>query len=223
MTASRRNRRYESQLRAEQATATKARVVAAARAVFLRTGYAASSIVAIAREARVSRETVYQSYGTKANLLKAVYDAAVVGDTDPIPVAERPAYQAMLADPDPHSVLRTFGRLSAELESRIGPILVLIQAGGEDPDLAQLVATTRQERLASVRELLTHLQEVAGRPADADFERIVDVVWTLISPEVTHLLVDQRGWSAEQYGTWLGTTIATLALAGRTDRDADAG
>ena len=109
MTASRRNRKYESRLRFEQAAATKARIVAAARAVFLRTGYAASSIVAIAQEAQVSRETVYQAYGTKANLLKAVYDAAVVGDTDPVTVAERRAYREMLADPDPHSVLRTFG------------------------------------------------------------------------------------------------------------------
>ncbi len=216
MTASRRNRKYESPLRFEQAAATKARIVAAARAVFLRTGYAASSIVAIAAEAQVSRETVYQAYGTKANLLKAVYDDAVVGDTDPITVAERPAYRAMLADPDPHAALRTFGRLTAELVSRIGPVLVLIQEGGDDPDLAELVATTRQERLTSVRELLTHLQQIAGRPADADFERNVDVVWTLISPEVTLLLVDQRGWSAEQYGTWLGTTIATLSLGPRT-------
>ena len=216
MTTSGRKRKYESPLRAEQAATTRGRIIAAARSVFLRTGYAASSIVAIAQEAQVSRETVYQAYGTKANLLKAVYDAAVVGDTDPITVAERAVYRAMLADPDPHSALRTFGRLSAELVSRIGPILVLIQEGGDDPDLAQLVATTRQERLTAVRELLTHLQQVAGRPADADFERTVDVVWTLISPEVTLLLVDQRGWSADQYGTWLGRTIATLALGSQT-------
>ena len=216
MTASRRNRKYESPLRFEQAAATKARIVAAARWSSCARVTPPARSWPSRQEAQVSRETVYQAYGTKANLLKAVYDAAVVGDTDPITVAERPAYRAMLADPDPHSALRTFGRLSAELVSRIGPILVLIQEGGDDPDLAQLVATTRQERLTSVRELLTHLQQVAGRPADADFERTVDVVWTLISPEVTLLLVDQRGWSAEQYGTWLGRTIATLALGPRT-------
>jgi AcrR family transcriptional regulator len=206
------NRKYNSRLRTEQAAATKARVVAAARAVFLRSGYASSSIVAIAQEAGVSRETVYQAYGTKANLLKAVYDAAVVGDTDPIAVAERPAYREMLADRDPRSVLRTFGRLSAELIARIGPILALIQEGGNDPDLADLIATTRQERLTAVRQLTAHLKNVAGQPRDADFDRTVDVVWTLISPEVTLLLIDQRGWSAAEYGAWLGETIARLIL-----------
>lgn len=212
MTAAERKRKYDSQLRVEQAAATRARIVAAARAVFLRKGYAASSIVAVAQEAQVSRETVYQAYGTKANLLKAVYDAAVVGDTDPVPVAERTAYGEMLADPDPHSALRTFGRLSADLVSRMGPILVLLQEGGNDPDLAELVATTREERLTSVRQLLIHLHGLAGRPSEAELERAVDVVWTLISPEVTLLLVNQRGWSAPEYGAWLGQTMGTLVL-----------
>ena len=212
MAAAERNRKYDSRLRAEQAAATRERVVAAARAVFLRKGYAASSIVAIAHEAGVSRETVYQAYGTKANLLKAVYDAAVVGDTDPVAVAERPAYREMLADPDPLSLLRTFGRLSADLVTRIGPVLLLIAEAGPDPDIARLTATMRQERLASVRQLLTHLQGLAGRPVDADLERAVDTVWALISPELTLLLVEQRGWSAEEYGAWLGETIAALVL-----------
>lgn len=212
MATPRRNRNYESPLRAEQAVATKARIVTAARAVFLRRGYAATSIVAIASEARVSRETVYQGFGTKANLLKAVYDAAVVGDADPVPVADRPGYQEMLADPDPRSALRTFGRLSAELVSRIGPVLVLIQQNSSDPDLAHLVRTTREERLASVRHLVIHLLGLVGHPREADVERTVDIVWALISPEVTLLLVDQRGWSTQEYGAWLGETISTLLL-----------
>jgi len=212
MTDPARKRKYDSRLRTEQAAATRERIVAAARAVFLRMGYAGSSIVAVAQEAQVSRETVYQAYGTKANLLKAVYDAAVVGDTDPVPVAERAAYREMLADPDPHSALRTFGQLSAGLVSRIGPILIVLQEGGNDLDLVELVAATRQERLTSVRQLLVHLQHLAGRPSAAELERAVDVVWTLISPEVTLLLVDQRGWSAQEYGAWLGETIGTLVL-----------
>ena len=64
----------------------------------------------------------------------------------------------------------------------------------------------------SVRQLLTHLRSVAGRPVEADFERAVDAVWALISPELTLLLVEQRGWSAEEYGSWLGETISTLVL-----------
>jgi AcrR family transcriptional regulator len=132
MPASTPKRKYQSQLRLEQAATTKARIVAAARTVFVRQDYAATSIVAIARAAQVSRETIYSTYGTKVNLLKAVYDAAVVCDNDPVPVAERPAYRAMLSEPDPHSALRAFGQLSAELVTRIGPILVVVQDGGND-------------------------------------------------------------------------------------------
>jgi len=210
-----RNRIYDSPLRVEQAGVTRLRVVGAAREVFLRRGYAATSVVAIAAEAGVSRETVYKTFGTKARILKAVYDAAVVGDAAPVPVTERAAYQKILTDPDPRSALRTFGRLSAELVGRIAPVLRLIEQAGDEPDLAELVATTRQERLEGVRHLLAHLTRSTGPSVGADMERAVDIVWTLISPEVTLLLVDQRGWSMRDYGAWLGEAIAATVLDGQ--------
>ncbi|MET0735079.1 MAG: helix-turn-helix domain-containing protein [Microbacterium sp.] len=71
-------RRYSSTLRAEQAAATRARVVAAAAELFADRGYAGTSMPEIARHAGVSTETV-QAHGPKASLLRAAIDAFAFG------------------------------------------------------------------------------------------------------------------------------------------------
>lgn len=198
-------RAYESPLRTAQAERTRQQIIGAARRAFVRDGYGGTSMSSLAREAGVSRETLYKVFRTKPDLLKAVYDVAVVGDHEAVAVAERPEYVAMLADPDPIAAARSFGMLSAELVGRIGPVLRVLAAAAHEPELQGLLDLTRAERLAGTREVLAQL---GAGPADDALDRAVDVVWTLASPEVALLLTDQRGWSLEQYGRWLGDAVA---------------
>jgi AcrR family transcriptional regulator/predicted ester cyclase len=72
--------------RAEQVRATRQKVLTAARDLFLRRGYSGSTIEAVAKRAAVSPQTVYNVVGGKAALLKAVYDVAVAGDDEPVPM-----------------------------------------------------------------------------------------------------------------------------------------
>ncbi|GAA4875575.1 TetR/AcrR family transcriptional regulator [Actinomycetospora straminea] len=198
-------RAYDSPLRSTQATRTRESIVEAARRAFVRDGYGGTSMASLAREAGVSRETLYKIFRTKPDLLKAVYDVAVVGDHEAVAVAERSEYTRMLADPDPEAAARTFGVLSAELVERIGPVLRVLAEAAHEPELQELLEATRAERLEGTRDLLVRLSGTAEGPA---LDRAVDVVWTLISPEVALLLTDQRGWTREQYGRWLGDCVA---------------
>ena len=68
-------RTYRSDLRAEQAEETRGRILDAALQV-MTTGVASLSIPAVAREAGVSVPTVYRHFGTKAELLAAMYPHA---------------------------------------------------------------------------------------------------------------------------------------------------
>ena len=199
---------YESPLRTAQAARTRAQVIDAARRAFVRDGYSGTSMAGLAREAGVSRETLYKTFRTKPDLLKAVYDVAVVGDDTAVAVADRPEYAQMLADPDPDATARTFGMLSAELLERIGPVLRVLADAAHEPDLQDLLDATRAERLEGTRTLLIRLSGTSAGPA---LDRAVDVVWTLISPEVALLLIDQRRWTREQYGQWLGEAVAEQA------------
>lgn len=200
-----RKRSYASPLRDAQTAQTRRRIVEAAREELVRRGYAATSVNAIAAAAGVSRETVYHLVGGKPAIVKAVYDVAVVGDHEEVPVAERSVYQAMLADPDPDSAARTYGRLTAELVGRIGPVLRVLADASHELELADLLEATRRERLVGTRQLLSTL---SGRTEDDErLDRATDVVWALISPELALLLVDQRGWTLAAYGDWLGEQV----------------
>jgi AcrR family transcriptional regulator len=198
-------RAYESPLRTAQAARTREQIIEAARRAFVRDGYSGTSMAGLAREAGVSRETLYKTFRTKPDLLKAVYDVAVVGDHEAVAVADRPEYTQLLAEQAPDAAARTFGMLSAELVERIGPVLRVLADAAHEPDLQDLLDATRAERLEGTRNLLIQLSGISAGPA---LDRAVDVVWTLISPEVALLLTDQRGWTREQYGHWLGEAVA---------------
>jgi AcrR family transcriptional regulator len=146
-----RKRNYDSPLRDAQTAETRRRIVQAATEEFVRLGYPKTSISGIAAAAEVSRETVYHLLGGKPAVLKACYDAAVVGDDLPVPVADRDEYRAMLTASDPVKSAQTYGRLSAQLIGRIGPLLRVLADAAHEPELADLLARTREERLVGTR------------------------------------------------------------------------
>ena len=78
---------YDNSQRAVAAASTRAQVLAAAHELFLSQGFAATTIRTVAESAGVSQETIYKSFGSKAALLKAVYDVALVGDAEEVPLA----------------------------------------------------------------------------------------------------------------------------------------
>ena len=65
-----------------------------------RDGYRPTTIADIAAHAGVSAASVYKGFGSKAAVAKAVFDIALAGDDEPVPVAERPAMQAVRDEPD---------------------------------------------------------------------------------------------------------------------------
>ena len=116
-------REYDNSGREEQAALTRRRILDAAHRVVVRNGYVATTMVAIAKEARVSRETVYKAFRSKPELIKQVYDVALVGDEEPIPLRDRAAYRAMVEDPGADGKLRRYAAIVREIYHRLGPLL----------------------------------------------------------------------------------------------------
>ena len=80
-------RRYSTALRTEQTALSRRRILDAAARLFLERGYLGTTLAAVADTAGVSVQTVYNVVGSKAVLLKAVYDVTLVGDDAPAPMA----------------------------------------------------------------------------------------------------------------------------------------
>src|SRR3954454_16145106 len=94
--AARTGRRYSTPKRDQRAAATRAAILAAAETLFLRDGYARTSMKAIAGQAGVAEKTMYLAFASKAALLRQVIQVAVQGDEAPIPLPERPDWRALV-------------------------------------------------------------------------------------------------------------------------------
>lgn len=204
---------YDNSGRAEAARETRARIVATAGRLLLDGGYQAMTVAGLARTAGVSPQTVYNSVGGKAEVVKAVYDLMVAGDDEPIPMSQRPGFAAMAASPDRASFLSAYAGWSRALYERVGPLLgvLLAQGAGSDGTLAAFVATIERERRAGNGHMVALLEATHGLPSDVTPGRAVDIVWTLTAPEVADRLIRRCGWRPDSYEHWLiGALRASL-------------
>src|SRR5215468_10547878 len=86
-------------LRAARVLENEERIVRAAHELFVRDGYAPTTLTAVADAAGVAHRTVYVRFGTKAELLKRVIGVAQAGDTLPVDVQHRDWFQTSLTAP----------------------------------------------------------------------------------------------------------------------------
>jgi AcrR family transcriptional regulator len=209
------SRGYDSPLRREQARETQRRIVAAAYRLLLDQGYAATTMAAVAARAGVSPQTVYKAFGTKAALVKRVYDVTLAGDDEPVPLAERDDVRAAYEGRDPRAVLDWYAELGRTLLVRLAPLLTVILAGARtgEPELVELVATMNGERLVGTTMCARRLEELGALRADLTLDQARDLIWTLNSLEVWDLLVQQRGWTPEAYRDWVARAMAASVLA----------
>ena len=121
-------RRYDSSRRQEQARENRRAILEAARRMFLRRGYAATTVSAIAGEAGVSVETVYKAFANKPGLVKAVVDVAIVGDDESVPMIERELVRRIEAETDPRRKLALYGEHLSESAPRRVPVELLVRA-----------------------------------------------------------------------------------------------
>jgi AcrR family transcriptional regulator len=213
-------RRYNASRRREQARLNREAIVAAARQRFLEDGFTATTITAIAADARASTDTIYKSFGGKAGLLREVCQDALRGE-GPMPAEHRSdAMQA--AESDPRKMLRGLGALTSEVAPRIAPLLLLLStAAGTDTALAQLRADFDASRLARMTQIAQTLASKTQLRPGVSVDEAAEIMWAYSSPELFGLLVLTRGWRPERYGEFVGESLVDALVGGR-DTDADA-
>lgn len=206
-------RPYDSSLRRDQARLTRRSVVDAARALFLENGYAGTTIPSVAAAAGVSVETVYKAFRNKAGLAKAVFDVAIAGDDEPVPMLEREGARRLRSEPDPRRKLRLYGQHLAEAGPRAGRLqLILRDAAASHPDAAAIWTQMVDERLTGMTRLAEHLHEGGHLRAGISVEEAAEVLWTYNSVELFDLLVLQRSWEPARYGRWIADALIAALL-----------
>jgi AcrR family transcriptional regulator len=209
-------------LRAARVAETEERILAAARELFIRDGYAVTTLTAVADAARVAHRTVYVRFGTKAELLKRVVDVAIVGDTQDIDVQSRDWYQAALAAPTISERIGLLADASAALMARAGDLFAVAQqAEPVEPVIGDAARAGRAATRDSMRRFYTQMRDDGLLAADVDLDWLCDTAGVLGHANTYLLIRETLGWTSGQYRTWLATTWERLiAAATRPDEPA---
>ena len=205
-------RTYQSPLRERQRVQTRAAVIEAACELFVEQGYATTSITQIARAAGVSPETVYTSFGSKREVLRAAVEAAATGVAEGGAVVGPELLERVRAEPDARRRLEIMGEATSETMLRVGPLDEVVRAAAAgDPEIAALAAEQDAQKLRDVRRLVGFLAD-AGALRMSEREA-TDVVWALSQSTGFYrsLTVDRR-WSHARAFTALNDAIARVVL-----------
>jgi AcrR family transcriptional regulator len=205
-------RPYDSIRRREQALETRAAILRTARRLFLRDGFAPTTIAAIAEGARVSVDTVYKAFGGKPGLVRAICEEALAGDQPIAAEARSDALQA--AAGDAREIIRGWGELTAEIAPRVAPILLLVRAAAAaDREMAGLHAEMSAQRLERMTHNARNLAASGQLREDTTVERAAEIMWTYSSPELYELLVVNRRWPLERYGSFVADAMIAALVA----------
>jgi AcrR family transcriptional regulator len=204
-------RSYDGTRRREQARQNRGRIIHASEQLFLRDGYSATTVQAIAVAAGVSPDTIYKAFGGKPGLIRAIRDHALQGK-GPIP-AERRSDAIQEHESDPHVIIKAWGDLVAELAPRGCPILLLIRdAAASDPEVRALRDELDAERLKRMTTNARRLRDAGHLRHGISLAGAADILWTYSSPELYELLVLRRGWTPKRYGRYVADAMINTLL-----------
>jgi AcrR family transcriptional regulator len=192
-------RPYRSELRAQQAEETRARILDAAVRV-MADGFASVSIPAVAREAGVSVPTIYRHFATKRDLLAALYPHLV-----------RRAGLNELTPPRSMDELRNGVRA---LFGHLDSFDDLARAAMASPASDDARRINMPDRLAMFRQLA---DSIVPKPSKIDRDRIARLLVILVSSSALRLWRDHFDASVDEAADDVDWVVRA-AIAAATSR-----
>ena len=193
--------------KAEQASATRGRIVEAASLLFVRDGFVTTTMAAIAREAGVAVQTLYMSFGSKTAILQAAFDHALSG-AETTGILETDWFQQVLTDPDGTAALDRFCQESARVIASAAPLFDVMRAAAADPEVGEVLAHNKKLRYDGFRLAVEALASRQGFDAELDVDDAHGILYATLSEDNYLLLVAEHGWTAERWVDWVTHTCS---------------
>lgn len=195
-------------LRQEQAAVTRRRITDAARRLFGRDGYAATTLRSVAADAGVAVQTVYAVFGSKAAILAELRSLVVN-----LPEADKSFQAAMVAGTIEARLTGFTHSIRVRWELAGDIITINEDAARADPSVRAGVEAARGRRQAGISELVGGLARDLA--PGTDVAHAMALVDALSLYEVYVQLVIVHGWSPDAYEAWLASElISTIAPPG---------
>jgi AcrR family transcriptional regulator len=200
--------------RSERAEQTRRRILEAATALFDSHGFAATTMEAIAERADVAVETVYSRFRSKANLLDAILEPAIVGVTDGRDLFDLPEIAQVRQCPDQRAQIRMLARFSRGILERTAVAhRILRSAAAADAAAADLQRADATRRGHGQRLYIDMLCSNGPLREGLTPDDAAATYSALSNPNTYALLVGEREWTADKFEQWLGDSLTLLLLA----------
>jgi AcrR family transcriptional regulator len=217
-------RKRMARTRKERALQTRRRMIGAAYRLFCDSGYAATTMQAIAREASVAVQTLYFTFGTKAAILDEALGSAIVGfDTWTGPIQRFDATESFKtafdwfprfdAQPDAAKALEVMVQESAKILRRAAPLASAMSAAAGDPEAAGVQRLAEKRRYESYREIVRLLSAKKPLRRGLSGAKATDILYTLVSASTYQSFTAERGWSDREVVRWLSSTLVEQLFA----------
>ncbi|HEY7437828.1 MAG TPA: helix-turn-helix domain-containing protein [Acidimicrobiia bacterium] len=193
--------------RARQAEQTKAEILTAARSLFAQGGFAKTSVKEVAAAAGVSVQTVYDSVGSKADLVRELNDhidaeAGIGAIAMTIPTID-----------DPRELIAVPARIARALLESSGDILrATMSALPSDPALAPVVQEGRHRHELGTRGLASRLEALGALRVGLSADEAGATMAVLSDPWLAVRLADEYAWPAEKIEAWTTEILERVIL-----------
>ena len=192
-----------------QAAETRRLILASARRRFADDGYARTSLKTIAADVGVSVQTIYDSVGAKADLVRRLNDLI----DDEAQVGELAA--TLATETDPRAVVTVPARITRRIHERCGDLVRAdFEAARAEAELAEVAEEGGRRHRRGAARVAARLAELG---ALAEGLTVADAGVTLAALSdirVAFLLADDHGLTEQQIEDWIAARCAEAVLAG---------
>ena len=174
---------------------------------------------AIAERADVAVETVYSRFRTKANLLDAILEPAIVGLAAGRDLFDRPEFEPIRQCRDQRTQIRLLAHFSRGILERTATAhRILRSAAASDPTAADLQRRDAKRRGDGQRVYIDMLLSNGPLRDGLSPDKAAATYSALSNPNTYAMLVGERSWTADEFEEWLRDSL-TLLLLGVQQRD----
>lgn len=200
-------RAYNSELRQAQARVTKDRILATARILFESNGFEKVTIEEIAKKSEVSAPTIYSLFQSKIGILRILLDEALS------PEQFESLVQKAREEKSPSKHLQISASIARRIyDAETEQLGNLQNASILDPEFKKLELEREKRRYLRQEESVNMLARENSLAAGLSVAKARDVLWAFTGRDLYRMLVSERGWSSDEYETWLAHLLEQTLL-----------
>jgi AcrR family transcriptional regulator len=200
-------RPYVSDARELSAQATRARIMDAAKSLFMHDGIDKVTVAQIAERAEVATPTIYAAFKSKAGILRALMEAARFGDR-----FERARQHLQGVTDSVEMVALTAGISRSIYEGETSDLDLFRGASSFSPSLRKLEENFERMRLNMQQARVELLFEQRKAKKGLTLDEARRIMWMYTSRDVFRMLVHEAGWSLDRYEEWLREALLSALV-----------